>query len=279
MRKFLCPVDFSEASLNAMEFAAHIGEKESAVLTLLNVFTEDDFDEILESEHIGKEYNEKISLAEGKLKEISDEICQMSKPKGLVNCEYKLRSGKLQETIIEEAKEGKYDLIVMGTVGVTNMKERYIGSKTLRVIEHAPCSVMAIPENCHYHKIKRLVYASDYQEEDKIAIQQVVSLAVHIKAHIDVLHISKSESDISKAVYQEFVNEIKSFVAYGELDFDRRIFEHTSRGILNYMNEQKSDLLVLLDKKRNFLQNLFSTSVVKELTEFSDYPFLVIKLS
>jgi hypothetical protein len=45
------------------------------------------------------------------------------------------------------------------------------------------------------------------------------------------------------------------------------------------MNEQKSDLLVLLDKKRNFLQNLFSTSVVKELTEFSDYPFLVIKLS
>lgn len=278
MRKFLCPVDFSDVSLNAMEFAAHIGEKEGAVITLLNVFTEKDFDDILESEFIGKEYNEKISMAEQRLKDLANEICEISRPKGLVNCEYIFRCGRLHDVIMEEAREGKYDLIIMGTVGVTNLKEQYIGSKTMRVIEESPCSVMAIPEDCHFHEIKNVVYASDYQEEDKIAIQQVVSLAVHVNAHISVLHISKTDSEIDEALYMEFVNEIKSFVAYDELSFDHFVFAQTAQGILDFMSKQNADLLVLLDKKRNFIENLFARSIIKELSEFSNYPFLVIKL-
>ncbi len=277
MNKILCPVDFSEVSLNAIEFAAKLAEAQHASLILLNVFTEEDFNQILEADAINKEYNEKLNLAENKLKSLADEINNSEKRKGLIGCTYEFRSGKLSDTVLEIAETDKIDLIVMGTTGITGLAEKYVGSKVLKIIENAPCSVFVVPSGQHFHKIKSIVYATDYQEEDKIAIQQAISLATVFKAALSVLHVSHAETDINVALYEEFVEEIKSFAHYEKLHFRREVVSHTAKGLKEYMAREKADLLILLYKKRNFFQNLFHHSVTRELYEFSDFPFMVIK--
>ena len=156
MKKILCPIDFSDVSLNAIEFAARLAEAHHASLILLNVFTEKDFNQLLEAEHINKEYNEKIGMAEKKLKSISDEINSSEKNAGLLSCTYKVKSGELSKTILEFITEEKIDLVVMGTVGLTQLREKYIGSQTLSIIEEAHCSVFVVPDGISFHKIKRI---------------------------------------------------------------------------------------------------------------------------
>ncbi len=277
MKNILCPVDFSEVSLNAIEFATRIAEAHHGSLILINVFTEEDFNQLLETEHINKEYNEKLEIAERRLKSITDEINQSEKNKGLLSCKYAIVSGKLSESILEYVDEHKIDLIVMGTTGMARLEEKYIGSQTLKIIENTSCSVLVVPEGQSFHKIKKIVYATDYQEEDKIAIQQVISLATVLNAHVDLLHVSHSENDFSLAVYEEFVEEMKSFTNYSKLKFHRKIFPSTTKGLKEFVHEHHADLLILLSKKRNFFQNLFHHSVTKDLYEFSDFPFLVVK--
>ena len=94
---------------------------------------------------------------------------------------------------------------------------------------------------------------------------------------MEVLHVSHSENEINHAIYEEFVEEIKSFTHYEKLNFHREVFSNTTKGLKGFMHDQNADLLVLLSKKRNFFQNLFHHSVTKDLYEFSDFPFMVVK--
>jgi len=278
MNKILCPIDFSEASLNALEFAAAIGEKNHSEIILLNIFTEADFNLILNHDGVDREYKELLEHAESKLKSINDEINKISQPRGLNKCTYLLKSGKVVDVLNDCANQGKVDLIITGTTGASGFDKRYIGSKAVSIVEHAGCNVLCVPEKRDYKGINKIVYATDYQEEDKIAIQLQVLLASQMNASIDILHISHHNDTIDKAIYEDYINEMKAFISYDRLSFNRKVYHHISEGLENYMKTTESDLLVLLYKKRDFFDDLFHHSLTKHLSNFSDFPFMVMKL-
>jgi len=57
-----------------------------------------------------------------------------------------LRRGPVVETILEVAEQIRPDLIVMATAGHQDLFDDLRGSTTERVMRHAPCPVLAIPE-------------------------------------------------------------------------------------------------------------------------------------
>ena len=278
MKRLLCPIDFSEVSLNALEFAVVIGEKENSNLTLLNIFSPKDFNTILGSDHVNDEYDDLLNIAEKKLQAISNEIWKISKKKGLLACDYKLKPGKIVDVLSELADEDKSELIIIGTTGHSAYERKYIGGKAEKIIQHTHCSVLCVPENINFHGIKRIVYATDYQEEDKLAIQQLIDLAKVLKAEVEILHISHHDDTIDKAMYEEFKRELMSFVNYKKISFNRMVFKHVAEGLNEYMKEKNADLLVLLNKKLNFLESLFHLSLTHHLDKFTDYPLMILKL-
>jgi len=278
MKKLLCPIDFSEVSLNALEFAVAIGEKENSAMMLLNIFTRSDFNKILKSENLNEEYEELLEIAESKLAAISTEILKESKKNGLQSCEYVLKSGKIVDVLGGLAEKEKYDLIVMGTTGHSAYEKKYLGGKAEKIIEHTHCSVLCIPENSNFHGISNIVYATDYQEEDKLAIQQLISFADVIDAKLEVLHVSHHDDVIDKAIFEEFKAELVRFVKNKDVLFNRVVFKQVAQGLNDYMKDEKADLLVLLNKKRNFLKSLFHKSLTQHLNKFTDYPLMILKL-
>ncbi len=278
MEKILCPIDFSDVSLNALEFAVAIGEKEKATITLLNIFTPRDFDKVLEAKDIMEEYDKLLELAGTKLKAIADEIIRMSKRKGLRDCNYKFESGKLADVLERITEEEKFDLIVVGTTGFSDYDKKYLGGNAEQIIRHTCCPVMAVPQYATFGGIRKIVYATDYQEEDKLALQQLQSLAAHLKASIEILHISHHDDTIDKAIFEDYKEELMKFVHYDKVTFSRVVFSHVAEGLDEYMKQSGSDLLVLLEKRRNFLNSMFHKSLTGNLDKFTDYPLLVYKL-
>lgn len=277
MKKILCPIDFSEVSLNALEFAVAIGEKEKSKITLLNIFTPSDFNKILDTEQIKKKYEELQEIAEAKLKAISEEIILISKKK-LQSCDYMLKSGKIVDVLTGIAEEEKFDLIVMGTTGHSAYERKYLGGKAKSIIEESSCTVMCVPENASYRGIKKIVYATDYQEEDKLAIQYINEIASDLKAGVTVLHVSHHNDAIDKAMYEEFKSELENFIHGQQVVFDRVVFHNIAEGLDTYMKSENADLLVLLNKKLNFFESLFHRSLTDHLDKFTDYPLMIQKL-
>ncbi len=278
MKKLLCPIDFSEVSLNALEFAVAIGEKEQSDITLLNIFTPSDYNKILKSDHVQEEYDKLLEIAESKLKAISREILKVSKRKGLQSCDYQLKSGKIVDVLADLADINKYELIVIGTTGHSAYDRKYLGGKAEKIIQHTHCSVMCVPENHTFHGIEKIVYATDYQEEDKLAIQQLIALATVLNAELEVLHVSHHNDTIDKAIFEDFKTELMNFVHFDKISFNRVVFKHVAQGLGKYVKEVNGDLLVLLNKKLNFLESLFHRSLTHHLDKFTDYPFMILKL-
>lgn len=55
-----------------------------------------------------------------------------------------LKQGHAVEEILKTAREGKFDLIVMDSRGLSTIKEIALGSVREGVMHHAPCPVLVI---------------------------------------------------------------------------------------------------------------------------------------
>lgn len=279
MNKILCPIDFSNASLNALEYAARIGEKHHADLVLLYVFTEEEY-RVLLKKNEGSSYEEWKRRVEEKLESLVNEVKATSEKKGLVNCRYLLKQGDLVNTIKETVATLGAHLIVMGTTGVSDVTEAYVGSNTVQVIKRTTCPVLCVPEKAVYKKLKKVVYATDYQEEDKRAILQLLAFITPFNAQVDILHVSHNARLFEKIVYEDFKKELKSYINYEKLTFTMQVYEdEVNLGIDRYMIAQEAELLVLLTRERNFFEKLFTRSLTQRMSYFVDYPLLVFKIN
>ncbi|MFC5191367.1 universal stress protein [Algoriphagus aquatilis] len=271
----LCPTDFSECSLNAIEYACRIGEKYQANLVLFHVLNREDYLKLSPSDTEGK-YQEEFVFQ--KLKNLQKTVLEESLAKGLKDCQVALKEGKIVQGTLDFADEIKAGLIVVGTEGMNELRENIIGSRSSRLVELSDRDILVVPRRVFFKNPRKLVFASDYLEEDKLAIQKVVEWATFFDAEIDLVHISSSQKAIEKALHQTMIDEIKPFVRYEKINFVLKSFrDDLALGLENYLQVAKGDILVTLSRKKSFFDQIFSKNLSKKMSYFINKPLWVIK--
>ena len=139
-RSILVPIDGSDSSTRALETALKLAKDQKSSVTALYVVQKpaiaDPFDvsmtgEILESmEQYGKEL---LNTAKIKAEAMGIKI------------DTDVTSGyTVANTIVEYARDGGYDLIVMGTRGRSGVQRVLLGSVAFGVITYANCAVLIV---------------------------------------------------------------------------------------------------------------------------------------
>jgi nucleotide-binding universal stress UspA family protein len=135
--KVLVATDGSEHSMKAVKRALEMAEREGAQVTLMAVafYSPSDFDEM------------PINIQE-KLEAQSQEALNKGKAlfaeKGLT-ADLVLETGQVPaNNILLRAQEGGFDLIILGSAGLTGLKRALIGSTAAKVVANAPCSVTVV---------------------------------------------------------------------------------------------------------------------------------------
>lgn len=273
--KILCPTDFSECSLNAIEYAAKLGEKFHAQLILFHVLNKEDYLKLSPKDAQGKH---QVEFVQEKLKNLQKAVLEESIANGLTGCEIAIREGKIVQTSIDFAKEINADLIVAGTEGMNELRENIIGSRASKLVEQSDRDVLIVPRKVFFKRPRKLVYASDYIEEDKLAIQKVVEMAQMFDAEVDLVHVSSSQKALDKSLHMTVVEEIKPFVRYDKVNYVLKSYrDDLALGLENYLQVAKGDMLVTLSKKKTFFDQIFSKNLSKKMSYFLNKPLWVIK--
>lgn len=271
----LCPTDFSECSLNAIEYAAKLGEKYQARLLLLHVPDKEDYLKLFSKD---KEELDFVSFAKSKLDNLVYEVEKESLSKGLISCQGLIREGKIVDTLLEFAEENRVDLIVMGTEGVNDFKKNYVGTRSSQVIERSERDVLIVPRKVFFRTPRKMVFATNYVEEDKLAIQKIVQLATFYDSEIDVVHVGTKTRSIDKALHQTMVSEIRPFVRYDKVNYILKSYrDEPGLGLESYLISAKGDLLITLSKKKSWFEQIFTQNLSKKMSYFINKPLLVIK--
>jgi len=145
-KKILVPVDGSEGSSLALEHCLKMLENEKPEKVVL--FHAVSYPTQLET------YSGKMRSAMKKVKEdleeYGTEVLQNAKnkmtEKGGVSVETKLIWGDPKYAIVTEAEEGKYDLIIMGSRGLSGIKSFFVGSVSNHVAQHVKCTIILVKE-------------------------------------------------------------------------------------------------------------------------------------
>jgi nucleotide-binding universal stress UspA family protein len=151
IKKILVALDGSEPANKALDFALGLAETYSAELVLLNVYQLITPFFYFPSEVGAPPVATPIGTAEF-LKELraqhekvlSEALKKANREKPKLKVSTILSEGRPSDKIIEAAREGKFDLIVVGSRGIGRIKEIFLGSVSDRVADRAQCSVLIV---------------------------------------------------------------------------------------------------------------------------------------
>ena len=141
-KKILAPVDFSPASQNGLKHALRFAQSFGAELTLLHVLEPTPAANFVAIPGAVPFPETDFSKAEKDLRSLAASV----RHDGTEKPRWKVRAGLPSHEIVEAAKEGDIDLIVIATHGYTGWKHFCIGSTAERVVRAAPCPVLVVRE-------------------------------------------------------------------------------------------------------------------------------------
>ena len=133
IRKILVPLDFSAASLRALEYAARVALREGASLGLVHVPE-------IGTVRRGGQVAAPRNAVTRRLKALVGSLAK----RGIRRAGDRLLAGDPGQAIVSYARSAAFDLIVMGSSGRTGLERVLLGSVAEKVVKRAHCPVLVV---------------------------------------------------------------------------------------------------------------------------------------
>jgi nucleotide-binding universal stress UspA family protein len=148
IKNILVAVDGSKASLNAGDQAINLAKKHQAELTALYVIPSDirygHLEDVVTPGLPGPLKEVVMTAMEGGQKYVDAVKQKASESKIRVRTDVIVSTTSVVKSIVEYAEEKKFDLIVIGSKGISGFKRMLLGSVASGVVTYAHCPVLVV---------------------------------------------------------------------------------------------------------------------------------------
>jgi len=274
MKKILFPTDFSETANHAFVYALQFAKRSHAEIIVLHVYELPilDYSELHASLH---EVFESLEMSEfDKFKGYVPSLRKIAEENNLqdVPMTHMLKQGDFVWTIKDVVEEENIDFIILGTKGAKGLKKTFIGSNAASLLNETNKDVLIIPEGFNYKGFNKILFPTKFKAEDKKTLKHFIELTKIDNPSIDCLYIKNSYSQTSNSIIEEWKNEFKDYpiTYYIEEKSD------VEACILSYIEKNDYDALAMLTYKRSFFEELFKSSLAKELSYKINIPLYIV---
>lgn len=289
LRRILVPVDFSELSIKAAHYALELARTLKAEVMLLNVWFNSANQGFVFNEMFAFQLNveellrEQEQEAQAQIEDLATELRKRVRDEKMrgVKVDYDLVRGGPVESILAYVQDYQPGTLVMGTHGKRREGLALLGSTTARVIEKCPVPVLAVPwgyDTANFSRPRHVAYLTRFDENDMQAIHRLVAFVrpFHVKVYCVHLHPEDSlklDSLRMKKLRDHFAEAITDV----EIECGLIETEDAVEGLLDFVREKQIDVLALISRKRNIIEQLLKPSLTRKLLVGSDIPLLIFR--
>ncbi|AXT62287.1 universal stress protein [Aquimarina sp. AD10] len=279
MKKILVPVDFSKYSEYALEAAAVFAKQHDAEIIVLHMLG---LSEAVLTKNEGQEVAEAVyymKLAEKRFETFLDKEYL----KGIKVTET-VQNYKIFSEINEVAHENNADLIVMGSHGVSGLREEvFVGSNTEKVVRTADVPVFVVKNSVGDFKIKEVVFACDFKIENLRPYHNAMRLFNALGANVHLLYVNlPGEKFKNSTQMEEKVKEFLFKADAGNLEMHDHVVYYSDysveSGVFNYSKKIDADIIAIPTHGRRGIAHFFSGSIGEDIANHSDKPVLTFKI-
>lgn len=186
-QQILCPVDFSDASRHAAQYAMALARLHRSVLTVLHVPPQPFVTSVLPPLEQGD-----TQLADSRRLATEAAVLFESATQTGTKVEVLIECGQPARQILTRAAALPADVIVMGTHGTGGFEHLMLGSVAEKVLRKATCPVLTVPPHAPFASgatFKKIVCAVDFSEWSLGALDQACSLAEESGGTVTAVHV------------------------------------------------------------------------------------------
>lgn len=275
-KSVLIAIDFSKNSFHSAYYGGILAKQMNAKITFLNLYTIP----IVSEYNLPSEIENLITASKIDAQQRMDSFVQNFVETTRipnVQIESMIDYGFVAEKIVEISESIHADMIVMGSKGITNAFDRWIGSIAQKVKNLAECPVWVVPEHASLVYPKEVLYAADFNGDEIEAVKKILEITKPLDAKCDVVHVHNSaEPNIDE--------EIEAMVSYLEDTFEHEKVKFATiksddiiDGLEKYLKIYKPNVLAMATHDKAFLDKLFLKSVSKHFLQEAKLPMLCIK--
>lgn len=269
MKKILAPIDFSDSSINALQFAIDICKAFGTELYIIHSFDMlIEFNEAADSALIYQKYLEESSLKFGELvKDIKNKYLE-------INITSFFEAGSAVNAIKNKSDELHIDLIIMGRTGSSGIESIIIGSTTAKVVNHADTPVFIIPNylSLGYMLTGTILLSTDLKTYPGTKGIKLIQDFCEINNHkIHILHYYRNEDE---NLYEKEAQFLSVFPEAAGIEY---INKGTFLETLYFAAEKHNvKLLILISRKKTFWERLFEGQKSVKVADETIYPLLIL---
>jgi nucleotide-binding universal stress UspA family protein len=270
-RRILVPIDFTEVGQDAARYAIDLASSCEARVVLFHAY------------HLpvlaGDQYVVVTSMKDLEQESISmmDRLCdELVAETGYQNISCIVNAGLAVDKIADAVKEENIDLVVMGTSGAGSWGSRLMGTNTSELSSRCGCPVLVIPDGLQFQVPQRVLFLTDYSDNDFQSIFLLAGYFRQYRPQIVVAHVeSSSDHDWEEHRMEKFRRQVRDAIAY-----DKIVFELLSKGDVEDMVEEfleriPCDIVAVATSRRNLFDRLTGHSLTRKMVLHPSTPLLV----
>ena len=277
MRNILVPTDFSDNAFNALKYACQVFKYEKCEIFIMHAYA----DEVYQQDKLTKRsqldlVKEKVSQnSELELKKVLEEI-KHHYPNPHHNYRMVSAFGSLIDEVDDLVNQENMDIVVMATRGETNDRSLTFGSNTLQVLKYISCPVLAIPEGYEYHAPKEVLFPTNYLVPYKRReLKLICDMSGSFRSTIHMLYIDPIKKlSLRQEDNQQF---LRDGLPKAKLRFETTQEKDKMIAITKYIVHKDIDMLVLVNSRHSFLEDMLSQSTIDKIGLHIKIPFLVMQ--
>ena len=265
MQNILLLTDFSRNANNAIDYAMQLFSKEICHFYLLNVQRVSKY---ISSDLITSPYNTIHDAVIKNPKKTIDSLVNELREKysdehfsfeGI--CDYDGFISSVKQVVAIK----KIELIIMGTNGMSGIKESVFGSNTIQVVKKIDVPTLVVPENYIYQPPDTILFIDETDEVMKA--DTLKPLKYFILKYKAQLHMSTDDKESN--TIKEFLNDITiNFIPITNLIADAMM----NQAVLNHNIQMVSKVI----KPKSFFKRIFSKSQTANFAYASKVPLLFL---
>ncbi|WP_341216849.1 universal stress protein [uncultured Wocania sp.] len=274
MKKILVPTDFSEQAENALKVAAQLAKTHNCEIYLLHIveIPMHKVDALSSYNNLPEAvYFMKLAHKQFEALKTKDYL------KGLVIHEH-VDLHEIFKGIFQTCKKHNIDLVVMGSNGVSGLREMLVGSNTEKVVRTSETPVLVIKNEHKKFKVKDFVFASDFKDESKTSYKKALNFAEVLGAKMHLLMVNTPNKFVTSAKAN---NRIKKFTEdFSFSKYTINIYNDLSieKGIMNFSQSINADLIGMSTHGRQGISHFFNGSISEDLVNHAKRPVITFKI-
>lgn len=268
-QQVLCPVDFSESSLNAARWGMEWAALAHCPLLLVHSYGL----LLQDAETAAAMYPEMLRISEDSMKSFLERL--------QVPQEIEVKTWSTPMDLTQELRarcqEVPHSLVVMSTKGAHGWTRYLLGSNAVSVLHSVDVPVLVIPETCLWNgrskePMKWMLAVDPSDTSYELAIAWLQRLAGHLNSQISPGYVV---DDTERSV------EVEYFLQWASVHFPNQdplmvVSENPGTGINDLMLQSKADGLMMIARDKGWLKDLLRKHTTDEMVFMGRYPVLVV---